>query len=259
MNNITRHSIVYSYKVGDTIERFNSCTPEEQAAIEVHIAKVIVESFVEPADDDYLAARSLAIGGLHRSYYWSAAQAVEKYLKAFLLLNGVSVRDISHGLNTLLTEAKKCEARFADIDISPHSNLSLPSYFPLSQPALDQFILVLEKYGSPSNRYNNHGEIYDTGHLFALDSLVYQLRSKMQAPRIEASFRRRLSADFQRYLYESNPHFAPADFTHAELPNPLFPLSAGGFVPHWEFLQRSDTMVFLFPKQWLKKHMKISF
>nr|WP_081984136.1 HEPN domain-containing protein [Massilia sp. JS1662] len=259
MSNVVRHSIAYSYKVGDTIERFNSCNPEEQAAIEMHIAKVIVESFVEPADHDYLAARSLAIGGLHRSFYWSATQAIEKYLKAFLLLHGISVRDFSHDLSKLLEVAKNCKSGFADIDISPNSDLSLPSHFTLSQLKLDQFIQLLQKYGSPSNRYNNYGAIYDTGHLFALDSLVYRLRSKMQLPCIEMSFHMRLSADFQRYLYENNPYFAPAHFAHAELPNPLFPLSAGGNMPHWEFLQRSDTMLYLFPKQWLKKHMKINF
>jgi len=257
MKNQVHHSIVYSYNVGDTIERFKTCTPEEQANIEVHIAKVIIESFVEPADDDYLAARSLAIGGLHRSFFWSAAQAVEKYLKAFLLLHGVPVRDLSHHLNPLLREAKKVQAGFSDIDLTPHSHLVLPPGFPLSQFKLESFVSVLDKYGSADNRYNNYGAIYDTGHLFALDSLAYHLRNKMSVPSIEASFHRRLSVDFQRYLYENNPYFAPPEFMHAAPPNPLFPLSNGVFVPHWKTLQMSDTMQYLFPKMWLAKHMKI--
>lgn len=109
------HTIAYSYNVGDTIERFTTCTPEEQGNIEAHIAQVIIDSFVKPADDDYVAARALAIGGLHRSFFWSAAQTVEKYLKAFLLLHGVSVKDASHKLSGLLTKAKKVDPTFGKL------------------------------------------------------------------------------------------------------------------------------------------------
>jgi len=251
------HTIVYTYDVGNTIERFKTCTPEEQGNIEAHIAKVIVESFIEPADDDYLAARSLAIGGLYRSFFWSAAQAVEKYLKGFLLLHGVSVKHLKHHLGTILDEAKKVDAGFAKIDLAPHPKVVLPPSFPLSHFTLDKFIEALEKYGSADNRYNNFGSVFDTGHLFALDSLAYNLRNKMRVPKIEASFHRRLSSDFQRYLYDNNPHFAPADFPHATFPNPLFPMTITAHVPHWEHLQRSDTMQYLFPKMWLSKHMKL--
>lgn len=256
--NKEHHTIAYCYKVGDTIERFKKCTPEEQATIEIRIAKVIIESFLEPADDDYLAARSLALGGLCRSFFWSAAQAVEKYFKTFLLLNGVSILLHGHQLSKLLTAAEKVAPGFSDIDLAPHAAIALPDHFPLSQFKLDSFIAVLEKFGSPNNRYNNYGAIYDTGHLFTLDSLIFHLRSKMHVPRIETSFHRSLSADFQRYLYENNPYFAPAEFTHATIPNPLFPLTSTMSVTTWEFLKRDNGMQFLFPRQWLQAHMKIS-
>jgi len=256
MKNGKHHTIAYSYNVGDTIERFKTCTPEEQANIEAHIAQVIVDSFVKPADDDYVAARALAIGGLHRSFFWSAAQAVEKYLKAFLLLHGVSVKQASHKVSGLLTMATKVDPTFGDIDLAPHPSLTLPAKFTLTHFKLNKFLSALDKYGSPNNRYNDCGAVYDTGYLFALDSLAYHLRNKMQVPSIESSLRRELSADFRRYLYENNPHFAPTDYTHTAMPNPLFPLSIAAFVPHWEFLLTSDTMQYLFPKQWLAAHMK---
>lgn len=250
-------NIAYSFDVGETIERFKTCTLEEQGNIEAYIAQVIVDSFVKPGDDDYVAARALAIGGLHRSFFWSAAQTAEKYLKAFLLLHGVPVKDASHKLSGLLTKAKKIDPTFGDIDLAPHSGLTLPAEFPLTLFKLDKFLEALDKYGSPNNRYNDCGAIYNTGHLFALDSLAYQLRNKMQVPSIESSLRRELSADFRRYLYENNPHFAPIDYEHTSLPNPLFPLTNEMFVPHWEILLRSNTMQYLFPKQWLAAHMKI--
>lgn len=254
------HTIAYAYNVGDTIERFNKCTPQEQSSIEARIAKVIIESFLEPADDDYLAARSLAIGGLYRSFFWSGAQAVEKYLKTYLLLHGVSVIPFSRGheLGKLLTAAEMVTPGFIHIDLAPHPTVELPAHFPLSHFKLDSFIATLEKYGSPNNRYNNYGAIYDTGHLFALDTLAHHLRNKMQVPRIEESFHRNLSADFKRYLYENNPYFAPVEFTHATLPNPLFPLTNAMHVTQWEFLLKRNDMQFLFPRQWLQTHMKIS-
>lgn len=260
MKSEDNHTILYSYNVGDTIERFNKCTPQEQASIEARIAKVIIESFLEPADDDYLAARSLAIGGMYRSFFWSAAQAVEKYIKTYLLLHGVSVLPFSRGheLDKLLKAAERVEPGFSHIDLAPHPAIDLPAHFPLSYFKLDSFIAVLEKYGSPNNRYNNYGAIYDTGHLFALDTLAYHLRSKMIVPRIEESFHRNLSTDFQRYLYENNPHFASVEFIHATIPNPLFPLTTAMRVTQWEFLLKRNDIQFLFPRQWLQAHMKIS-
>ncbi|OON62851.1 hypothetical protein B0920_05300 [Massilia sp. KIM] len=250
-------NIAYSFEVGNTIERFKTCTPEEQANIEEHIVKVILESFVEPADDDYLAARTLAIGGMHRSFFWSAAQAVEKYLKAYLLLRGVSVVDFSHKLNKLLNKAEEVEAGFADLNLGPHPNIAFAPGFSLIRFRLREFTSVLERYGSASNRYNNHGAIYDTGHLLALDALAFYLRNKMQVPNIESSFHRVLGNDFRRYLFEANPYFAPVDFTHTPLPSNQFSISFSASVPHWEFLQRSDTMQYLFAKQWLAAHMQL--
>ena len=220
---------------------------------------MIIESFLEPADEDYLAARALAIGGMYRSFFWSAAQAVEKYLKAYLLLHGVSVLPFSRGheLGKLLTAAEKVAPGFSHIDLAPHPSIEPPDDFPLSHFELDGFIAVLEKYGSPNNRYNNYGAIYDTGHLFALDTLTYHLRQKMQVPPVEESFHRNLSADFQRYLFENNPYFAPAEFVHATAPNPLFPIATAMRVPHWEFLLTRNDMQFLLPRQWLQAHMKI--
>lgn len=260
MNNEENHTIAYSYNVGDTIERFNQCTPQEQASIEARIANVIIESFLEPADDDYLAARSLAIGGLYRSFFWSAAQAVEKYVKTYLLLHGVSVLPFSRGheLGKLLREAEKVSPGFSEIDLAPHPAITPPAHFPLSKFKLCSFITGLEKYGSPNNRYNNYGAIYDTGHLFALDTLAYHLRNKIKVPRIEQSFHRNLSDDFLRYLYENNPYFAPAEFVHAAPPNPLFPMTNAMRVTQWEFLLKRNDMQFLFPRQWLQAHMKIS-
>jgi len=67
-----------------------------QSSAEGNAVDVIYESFVVPGDQDYLMSRLLAQKGLPREFYWAAAQAIEKYLKAFLLINGES-NGTNHG------------------------------------------------------------------------------------------------------------------------------------------------------------------
>ena len=61
----------------------------------------ITQTFRNSADNDYIAARLLYCNGLDQQFLWSAEQAVEKYLKAILLYNGINTADIGH----LLTRA----------------------------------------------------------------------------------------------------------------------------------------------------------
>ena len=73
----------------------------------MHIVKVIYESFVIPADEDYLTARLLVKSKLYRGFYWSAAQCIEKYLKAYLLLHDVSVKKSNgHSIKPLFKIAR---------------------------------------------------------------------------------------------------------------------------------------------------------
>ena len=81
-----RLSYIYSFKCGDELEHFDKLPDYEQANIERYIVQVISDSFVKPADEDYVTARLLAKKGLHRAFFWAACQALEKYLKAFLLM-----------------------------------------------------------------------------------------------------------------------------------------------------------------------------
>jgi HEPN domain-containing protein len=53
--------------------------------------------FRDAADEDYLIARMAARSGLQFQYCWSSQQAIEKYLKAILLLNGQKI-NFNHDL-----------------------------------------------------------------------------------------------------------------------------------------------------------------
>ena len=55
-----RLSYIYSFKCGDELEHFDKLPDYEQANIERYIVQVISDSFVKPADEDYVTARLLA-------------------------------------------------------------------------------------------------------------------------------------------------------------------------------------------------------
>ena len=54
---------------------------------------VVTQMFVDTADQNYLIARWAYHRGLFLDFFWNACQALEKYLKASLLLNGKSAKD----------------------------------------------------------------------------------------------------------------------------------------------------------------------
>ena len=63
--------------------------------------------FRDSADQDYIAARMSYRAALIPQFHWSGLQAVEKYLKAILLLNRIEATSVNHDLNRALERAKK--------------------------------------------------------------------------------------------------------------------------------------------------------
>ncbi len=193
MNNKNFQSgFVYGFEIGSETPRSEHLTEQEKHIAERHAVDVIYESFVVTADQDYLASRLLAQSGLYRPFFWSAAQAIEKYLKALLLMNGDSILEFyGHPIKKLFNKAVKIEPHIANLNIEPHQEIQkntdlsalIETYF------LDNFIAELEEHGCPNNRYNASGVIYNIGHLFALDSLIFKLRCNICVPSIHESFR----------------------------------------------------------------------
>lgn len=73
----SRLNYVYSFKCKDDLEHFERLSADAQESVEGYIVEVICESFVEPADEDYITARLLAQKGMHRAFFWAASQAME--------------------------------------------------------------------------------------------------------------------------------------------------------------------------------------
>ncbi|WP_312526860.1 HEPN domain-containing protein [Comamonas sp.] len=255
--NTNKLNYEYSFDCEGEIENFNHLSDEHKFSIEQKIVDVIFESFVQPADEDYVTARFLAQTGMHRAFFWSAAQAAEKYLKAFLLMRGISLKGFrGHPIAELYKEVcsvskppKLCIQHHPDIKIHPNFSRL---FKPLS---IDDFINVLEVQGSADNRYNSGGISFNSGYLFALDSFIFGLRRGVGVPEIRnsLSIMDRLLID-KFYLY--NPWFSVSDVALMDLPNDKFNLSgsntdttldrlvSGSMSPH-------SKMVL----QWLEKKM----
>jgi len=128
------------------------------------------------ADEDYIMARSSVRFGLHYSFFWHAAQAIEKYLKCIHALN---LGAINHFRGH----------RFLDIfdpvdaycgDLIP-CVLCPPRYFPkngLSRPfePTRDFLSRIQEMGSPDARYREISIAFQGYDLHKLDELSFCLR-----------------------------------------------------------------------------------
>ena len=183
-----------------------------RSSVENSVADVIYESFVLPADEDYITARLLATNGLQRSFFWSASQATEKYLKAYLVAHGESIliskKRSTHSSVKLFDQAVKIDPSISDIDIQPHSSLRQYEFIP--GPRIinaRSFLEVVDQYGSPDIRYNASGTTYIYLQLYALDSFVKFFRARLETIPIGENLER-CGAKLKSAFFIDNPHFA---------------------------------------------------
>lgn len=128
-------------------------TFDERAKVNSYIDR----SFRDIADNDYIAARAIYRLGLSQQFLWASLQALEKYIKAILLYNDKSTKDIGHDIALGYDRL----SQIVDIDFD------IPS-------EVEQFIRYLSAQGA--NRYFER-PFYTLGEeLLYLDSAVWHLR-----------------------------------------------------------------------------------
>lgn len=139
---------------------------------------LVDDLFVGTADEDYLLARWCYFNDMHRQFFWHAAQAIEKYQKASLVLNGHSISEFSHELLKPYILITNYANEFLRNFYCPEQNLIFKENPELwVKETHEEFIGKIEKHGVPSNRYDYFGIFLDYGDLFKLDQLVFQLRN----------------------------------------------------------------------------------
>lgn len=243
------------------IAHFTHMPEETQVNAEISAVKVIYESFVVPGDEDYLLSRLLSQKGLKRGFYWAAAQAVEKYFKALLLMNDVGVKNFkNHPLKQLYKAATNIDNSLLSLDISPHPSIHVEDDLShhIKKFSLQQFIEELEKHGDADNRYNAFGVEYNTGHLFAMDSLSFQLRGKIGVLPIEETLKR-ISPDLIVTFEKCNPWFSTKEnLLPISLPSKDFSIQDSISVTHLDILiKNKSNPAYGAALQWLGEKMKI--
>lgn len=247
---------MYAFNVEDDLPWLIDLDKNTKHNIEKNIVDVIYESFVVTADQDYFTARLLAYNGLHRAFYWAAAQSIEKYLKAFLLFNGKSVKNYkSHPLDKLFFDACLFDRSLKNINISPidliAEEIEATSIFNIKN--LDDFIQDLHNHGNADNRYNALGTSFTSNHIFALDNLAFSLRNKIGVPSFSNSFKQ-INFNSLEIFSHNNPLFL-VDIAKLQQTEKLSNLSIfSDSVTKLEFLIKNN---FTNELKWLGTKMKM--
>jgi HEPN domain-containing protein len=72
----------------------------------LHASKrdIVDNLFTRTADENYITARWCALNRLQTDFFWLGAHALEKYMKAVLLVNGRTVKEYGHDILRLHAE-----------------------------------------------------------------------------------------------------------------------------------------------------------
>lgn len=131
--------------------------------------------FIETADSNYLLARYTKINNILPEFFWQAAQSLEKYMKAGLILNGVSVKNEGHDLNKLWCNYKEVYHECPILAFKRPDQLAQELW---SERSLDQFIKHINMYGSTECRYGLTSFNTSPSDLFQLDLFIHELKRR---------------------------------------------------------------------------------
>ena len=144
--------------------------------------RIVKALFIDTADDNYITARWCFVERLNVDYFWLAVHALEKYMKAALLLNGQSSRNYRDGRKCQsfghdIVALHECVKRFA-ADLLPQ-NLEQPDELDTRRWGAETpevFLDRLYRNGNADNRYQIFGFVQRPEDLYKLDAMVFALR-----------------------------------------------------------------------------------
>ncbi|MBQ4826681.1 HEPN domain-containing protein [Leisingera sp. HS039] len=128
--------------------------------------------FVVPADNDYLIARWMRLGHFPE-FFWHACQAIEKYLKASLILNGLQLKKGTHNLSSLFQDYCDVYGGLALTTFEKPQDLDTRFW---QQEKVSSFISKLDHLGPPDSRYGLVSWHFSGDYLFKLDQICWSLR-----------------------------------------------------------------------------------
>jgi HEPN domain-containing protein len=128
---------------------------------------LVREALVDMADRDYLAARICWRTRLPEQFLWNALQAIEKQLKAILVLNDQSAKGLGHDLE----ESLKRVMAIKDLRFDPPEDVR-------------DFVRYLNRHGP--NRYLERPFYLRGAEIFSLDKTFWHFRRYCQNLRAQA-------------------------------------------------------------------------
>ncbi len=149
--------------------------PNDQLHSEVEARRIQIarEMFLDTADMNYTGARSAFLECRDYDFWWLSLHAVEKYLKAALLVNGASIKGASHDIEELLHRLKLLDRRLQPPPFIRPKIAGRPRIFELAD---DGFIRNLNVIGSATNRYAAYSYVISPVDLHRVDHLVFWAR-----------------------------------------------------------------------------------
>lgn len=151
--------------------------------IDAHKRQIVQELFINTADDNYITARWCFVEGLSVDYFWLAVHALEKYMKAALLMNrrsGKSYCDnagkyqsFKHDIVILYEHVKSFASGLLPGRLEQPGEPALDYWFDESP---EEFLQRLYDNGNPDNRYQIFGFQQFSENIFKLDMMVFALR-----------------------------------------------------------------------------------
>ena len=168
-----------------------SATPPPDDELRPEKYAIVRELFVDTADDNYITGRWCYSQGLFVDFGWLAVHALEKYLKAVLLLNGRSSIGYGHDVTALYRDVMSIGR-----DLLPDS-LDKPARFTehWQEETPAAYLERLYSSGNADNRYLLFGYSLMREDLFKLDRMVFSVRrlcTVLDEPYLSASVRRDL-------------------------------------------------------------------
>lgn len=135
---------------------------------------IINELFIATADDNYVLARWCFHQHLNVDFYWLAVHALEKYLKAILLLNGESAKLYSHDIVKLYASVTPLAPELFPAVLDKPEDRMPDEYWHIENVA--DFVARLHRDGQADNRYQLFGYSRQPEDLWKFDQVVFVVR-----------------------------------------------------------------------------------
>ncbi len=150
-------------------------------------SNLVHELFVYTADENYVTARWCAVNHLYADFCWLAVHALEKYMKAVLLVNGGSAKHFAHDITKLYPEVRKIASPLLPSKLRKSDNLDMHFWWNMSS---EEFLGHIYMNGKAENRYMIFGYTVYGHDIYMLDQIVFAIR-RLIAPLDEPIVRTR--------------------------------------------------------------------